>query len=128
VAGEPCCFACCAFLRCPSTQCVMRCWACNAMHSHKAQRASHAPAASCRPTAWSAPADDHAVLSILTHAAPAELRRQAWLARCCTPADNVGLFQELAGARHEMAALMGFPSYAHYQVGEGHVMPTNQAR
>ena len=39
---------------------------------------------------------------------------QAFTAGYSTPKDNVHLLDDLVGTRHEMAQLMGAPSYAHY--------------
>lgn len=42
---------------------------------------------------------------------------QAHLAYNQLPTENATLLDELVAARHEMAGLMGFPSFAHYKVG-----------
>ena len=39
---------------------------------------------------------------------------QAFTAGYNTPKDNLHLLEHLIGARHEMAQLMGAPSFAHY--------------
>lgn len=44
---------------------------------------------------------------------------QAHLAYNQLPTENAALLDELVAARHEMAGLMGFPSFAHYKVGAG---------
>ncbi|PRW32540.1 putative mitochondrial intermediate mitochondrial [Chlorella sorokiniana] len=54
--------------------------------------------------------------SLLRNAADEGLRRAAWEACHQTPTSNLAVLDALVEARHDMAQLMGFPSYAEYQL------------
>lgn len=44
------------------------------------------------------------------------LRKEAYSVYCTSPKENLRILDQLVSARHEMAALMGFESYAAYQL------------
>lgn len=56
--------------------------------------------------------------SLLWHADNETVRKAAYRVYNTHPVDNVAVLDQLVTARHEMAALMGFPSYAHYQLDQ----------
>ncbi|GAB4822253.1 hypothetical protein N2152v2_009299 [Parachlorella kessleri] len=64
----------------------------------------------------SSPAESSTLNAILRQCDVEELRKQAFLAYTQQPADNIGLLDQLVETRHEIASIMGFTSYAHYQL------------
>jgi intermediate peptidase len=54
--------------------------------------------------------------SLITHSDDEVLRKEAYTVYCTSPRENLKILDQLVNARHEMAALMGFESYAAYQL------------
>jgi len=55
------------------------------------------------------------------------LRKEAYTVYCTSPKENFKILDQLVNARHEMAALMGFDSYAAYQLDNFSVAATPYA-
>ena len=52
-------------------------------------------------------------------------RMQVYVAGYSAPKANVGVLEQLLGTRHEMAAMLGAPSWAHYQArSQSHLIMT----
>ena len=54
--------------------------------------------------------------SVISHSDDELLRKEAYSVYCTSPQENLKILDQLVNARHEMAALMGFDSYAAYQL------------
>jgi mitochondrial intermediate peptidase len=54
--------------------------------------------------------------SLFIHSDDELLRKEAYSVYCTSPRENLKILDELVNTRHEMAALMGFDSYAAYQL------------
>jgi intermediate peptidase len=68
------------------------------------------------PGALAAPGGAHALGALLAHAAEPAVRAAAAAALAAEPAANAPLLDALVTARAELAELMGFPSFAAYQL------------
>lgn len=63
-----------------------------------------------------APAEGGTLQNLMRHAESPELRKAAYMAYNQQPVSSLALIDSLVEVRHETAKLMGYPSYAHYQV------------
>ncbi|KAK9820224.1 hypothetical protein WJX72_007664 [[Myrmecia] bisecta] len=57
------------------------------------------------------------VHSVLRYVDSEDIRKQVFMAGYSSPQQNVELIEQLIAARHELAQVMGSPSFAHYQTG-----------
>ncbi|KAH7482113.1 hypothetical protein KRP22_012345 [Phytophthora ramorum] len=62
---------------------------------------------------WRVPTDMHVMNTILKWVGAPEVRRQMYVAANSCAKDNLPILDELRAKRHELAQLLGFPTYAH---------------
>ena len=66
--------------------------------------------------ALAAPATSPLLLSVIASSESPTLRKHAYTVYKSTPVQNLRILDELVAARHEIATIMGYPSYAAYQL------------